>query len=345
MNSTNRIQISVLSYIYGFEIDYELHELYESYLAADKYLLHHFSEAFFGYIKARLDAESSCLIYDQMIKIGEREELSLASVRTIIQSSEAAFMSEHFKQIDRETLISLLSLHKLAISEFDLITAVSEWVDSEVERQGLTVDRESRRKAFEPIKGYILFTALRPGTIANCKEIAELLTEEEIGSLLLHQLNIEKRSKIGPETSRIPETYAYCSVFGDSVSELSHPFSRSVNLSVNRKVEIVTIHSTYSESATNLSLKILFSKGVELGLKIENSARNGKLSFVIDPPFDVQPNTSYTLQITGDGSTTNEDQLSKEQEFNYKEFVVCKLSTSPGDVFHFVQGLEFWASD
>ena len=150
------------------EIDFELSELYESYLAADKYLLHHFSEPFFEYIKGRLNAESSCLIYDQLIKIGEREEIPLPQVRTaVIEGGIKAFQSEHFMQIDQETLISLLSADELAVDEIDLLVAVSKWVDCEMQRQSLPANGENRRKMFERIKGYILFSTFLART--NCQ--------------------------------------------------------------------------------------------------------------------------------------------------------------------------------
>ena len=65
--------------------------------------------------------QNSCLIYEQLVKIGDREESVLAYVRgRIIENSQEAIESEHFTQINQETLISLLSLEKLSIDEIDL---------------------------------------------------------------------------------------------------------------------------------------------------------------------------------------------------------------------------------
>ena len=159
-------------------------------MAADKYLLHGFSEAFLGYIKGRLCTKNSCPIYEQLIKIGDPEESSLVYVRTwIIEDSKKVFKSSRFTEIDQETLISLLSLDKLSIAEFELFVAVSKWVDCEVRRQGLPLNDKNRRRVFQPIKGYILFSALAPEKFANCKRIVELVTPNEMGPLLLHLLN------------------------------------------------------------------------------------------------------------------------------------------------------------
>ena len=316
-------------------------------MAADKYLLHHFGEALFDYVKAKLNAETSCLIYDQLMKIGEREEISLADVRTmIIENSKATIESEHFTKIDQETLIGLLSLDELTVDEDELLAAVSKWVDCEVQRQGLPADSENLRKVFEPIKGYIVFTALTPEKIANCKKIAKILTWEEVGSLFLHLLNKENPWTIELKSPRnAGSSLNRYTVF---VSDLFDPearyrYLREVHLRVSRRVRILTIYSTYSEKVLGASLQILDSNGVDLGSKIERLAKDGKLCFSVNPPLDVQPNCSYTLKVTGDGQTTSADELSAQKNFNFKGFEF-DLDYS-GFIYpykaHCIRGLEF----
>ena len=323
-------------------IDYELTELYESYLAADKYLLHHFSKAFYDYIQGKLNAESGCLIYDQLIKIGQREEISLASVRTwIIEESEVTFQSNQFTQIDQETLISLLSLNQLRIDEVDLLAAVSKWVDCELQRRSLPVNRENRRRVFEPIKGYILFTALTPETFASCKEIAELLTFEERGSLALYLLAKDNPSMVELKTPRKAGS-STCSVFVVDTRYVGQfVYSEAPRLTVNRGVSIRTVFTTYSLRAQHLSLKILDSKGVDLGLKIESVVQDGRLCFSFNPPFVMKPNSEYTFEVIGDGKSTTEDHLSYQRQLSYKGSVVFVLNTSPYEN-HCIRGLEFY---
>ena len=196
-----------LRYIYGFKIDCKPSELHESYMATDKYLLNHYSEALFDFIRDKLNAENSCLIYEQLVKIGDREKSTLAYVRnTIMKTSDEVFESDHFTQISQEMLISLLSLEKLSIDEIDLFRAVSKWIDCEVRRRGLSVNRENRRLVFEPIKGYILFSDLTPEQIAYHKETVELLTEGELLQILLHLLNKKYPLDIELKTSRVAGT-------------------------------------------------------------------------------------------------------------------------------------------
>ena len=311
-------------------------------MAADKYLLHGFSKKFFGYITTKLNAESSCLIYDQLIKIGEREEISLASVRTvIIENSQTTFESDHFTQIDQETLISLLSLDELSIDEIDLMAAVSKWVDCEVQRQGLSVNRENRQKVFEPVKGYILFTGLTPEKFASSKEIAELLTFEERGSLALHLLFKDNLSAIERQTER-RVGYSFCSVFVNDTRHFAdyvyYVYEEEPTLSANRRVTVRTIYTTYSERAEHLRLKILDENLVSLGLKIESLVQDGRLCFSIKSPFVMEPNESYTLSFIGDGNLTSEDQQSKQLQLNYKDLAIFYISDAS---VHCIRGLEF----
>ena len=310
-------------------------------MAADKYLVHNFGEEFFEYIKGKLNAKSSCLIYDQLMKIGERPEIPLAEVRTlIIENSQETLDSEHFTQIDQETLISLLSLDELSVTEIDLLAAVSKWVDCEVQRQDLSMDSANRRRVFEPIKGYILFSDLKPDKIASCKGIIELFTLKECNSLLLHLLDKVNPFMVELKTARRAGASNPCSIFvSDSLPATGHPYSGNAFMTVNRSVSIRVIHTTYSGSMANLRIKILNPFNELLKVKTEVFMKDGRWSFSINPPFDAEKNVFWKLQITGDGNAGDEDQLSKEKDL-YKESIhFILIGTSANK--HFVRGLEF----
>ena len=326
-------------YIYGFPIDYKLCDLYESYMAADKYLMNHFGKAFFGYVKGKLDAKSSCLIYDQLVKIGEREEIRLADVRTaMIKNSRETIESEHFKEIDQETLISLLSLDKLNIDEADLLAAVSKWVDCEVKRQGLAVNRENRRKVFQPIKSYILYTALGPEKAAKCKGIAELLTLEEAGSLVLH-LNQGEPFVIKRKTTRSAGTGTH-SVFASYLfSAAGYSGSKMVYLIVNRRVSIRTVYLTYSQSAAYVSFQVYdHPTGANLNLTPKKSVKDGKLCLSLIPPLEVTANHQYQLSVTCNRTLALEDQFTNPITLTNGSI---SFSLSPSSSFSFVRGFDF----
>lgn len=88
-----------------------------------------------------------------------------------------------------------------------------------------------------------------------------------------------------------------------------------MNLSVNRRVSIRTVHTTYSGSATNLSLRIRDSKGVDLDLEMKSYLEVNKWSFSFEPPFIMEPGRVYTLLITGDEKLTKENLLRTWQTY------------------------------
>ena len=341
-------------YIYGLEINFELSDLYDSYLAAETYVIDGFEGALFEYIRTRLNlanpAANIFLIYDQLVKIDTAEEL-LAQARTIIERSKVTFASEHFTQIGQETLISLLSLEELNIDEFDLFMAVSKWVDCEVRRQDLPMNRQSRRQVFWPIQGYILFNALTPDQVARCQEIDELLSLDEIGSLLLHLLNPDGHPySLELRTTRragcITRSVSVRSTFSVHSTLLAsgYLYASEVQLHVNRSVYLKTIHTTYSSgNAANLTLAIFegFLPGYQPSFvrRVQASPVNGKCCFVFDPPFCLGPlyRRGYRLQVAGSGVMTEEDRLSKERVFNFEESVFFYLTPNS----HFIERIDF----
>ena len=268
-----------------------------------------------------------------------------------MQRSKKVFESEHFTEIDQETLISLLSLKRLSIAEFDLLVAVSKWVDCEVQRQGLPVTAENRRRVFEPIKGYILFAALSAEKFTSCKETVELIAPEEVGPLLLHLLNKEHYPlTIELKTSRKSEAITH-SVFVGSTSpfdEYDSDHEEDYNvidmyLTADRSVSIRTIHTTYSEHFKDLELEIYDPDHAQLDIEINRFVKDGKLSFSLDPPFEVKPNHSYNLEVNSDEWI---DEVS-EQNLNYEGLVnfVVKRESSDDSKCHCIRGLEFSFSD
>ena len=322
-------------------------------MAADKYLLNNFSEAFLDYIKSKLNAENSCLVYEQLLKTGNPEENSFARVRrTIIKNSKKVFESEHFTQIDQETLISLLSLDELSIAEFDLLAAVCKWVDCEVQRRALPVNGENRRRVFEPIKGYVLFSELSAEKFARCKEMVELIAPEEVGPLLLHLLNEEHHEEnqlpfeqktwrvAGASTCRV-----FVSSFSFSYDDYDNDHEEDYNvidmyLTADRGVSIRTIHTTYSERFDDdLHLVIYDLDRKQLNIDMYQFVKDGKLSFSLDPPFELQPDCSYRLVASSDEWI---DEVS-EENLDYKEQVHFTVERESANCFecHCIRGLEF----
>ena len=319
-------------------------------MAADKYLLHDFNAAFLGHIKNILNAKNSCLVYEQLIKIGNPEEIPFTHVKAMLmENSIQTFTSEHFTQIDQETLISLLSLKELSISEFDQLAAVCKWVDCEVRRQGLPVNVENRRRVFEPIKPYIRFSDLNGERFAGCKEMVELIPPKELTPLLLHLLNKANPLTIEQKTLRRAGTSTY-SVFVRKTDPFDYSYydydepenfnEVDMRLTADQSVSIRTIHTTFSQRFKDLKLTIYGLDRAPVKLEMKRFVKDGKLSFLLEPPFELMPKCSYRLVAS---SQDEIDEVTEENRLNYKDQVRFKVERESANCFecHCIRGLEF----
>lgn len=324
----NQFFLSPKRYIYGSPIDFVLSEIYPTYKAADRYLLHHFQEPFFASIKSKLDAKNSCLIYDQLMKIQSENQLMDHVRKFIVSNSKAAFNSEYFTQIDQQTLISLLSLDMLSISEINLLTAVANWVDCEVQRRGLPDTLANIRTVFEPIKGYIIFTDLKSEEIANCSEIARLLTEEEMSALVLHLSGNKKVPwTVERKTARTVGSHV-CKAKPArfSSTNLEGPFSNQTYLMSTRSVRIKTIYSGYSSAAVNPRIELVNTNDGSTISSFDSSLKDRKWQFTLNPPLLVEPNIKYKARATAAGSMCREDQVNDCPNLDHNQTTIFRLS-------------------
>ena len=107
-------------------------------MAADKYIVYHLCDSLLKCIEENLDPANFCLIYDQLIKIQKVKDVksTLNYVKNLIgQCGQEAFKNKYFTQIDQDTLIDLLKMENLDISEIDALKACAKWVDAEISRQ------------------------------------------------------------------------------------------------------------------------------------------------------------------------------------------------------------------
>lgn len=170
-------------------MDFELDDLCETIMAGDKYLVHNFTEAALKYVEDRLTVANCCLLYDQLLKLQFQPPVLRRIVRLIQEHSQEAFSSESFGRIDQPTLISILELPRLAVKEIDIVRFCSRWTDVQVEQLELPATRENKQEIFELAKYFVRFDRIPPAEIAKCKEIHNLLSDEEVRQLRTRQLD------------------------------------------------------------------------------------------------------------------------------------------------------------
>lgn len=182
--------ISDHRYLYGFEISEvanNLAHLGSTYMVADRYLVQHLKEGLIEHIKFRLHWTNCLMIYDQLLKL-PAEETALQQVRRFVQQqTELNFAIS--PNISQATLINLLSLEWLALSEIDVLKACDSWAEAEALRKGPTPNSKAKSTIRRSFKHLILFAELSIEDLTDFKNLKDFLTVEEVGHLFLHLSN------------------------------------------------------------------------------------------------------------------------------------------------------------
>ena len=147
---------------------------------------------------------------------------------------------------------------------------------------------------------------------------------------------------IEQKTSRSAGAKPFSVFVSSTLSASGYSGSRAVYLTVNRSVRIRALHLTYSENAPYQSFQVQkCSTGANLDLKTNCSVKDGKLRLSFTPPFDVEPNQSYRLDVTCSESLKSEDQHTSQQSLSYGSTTFSLHPLSTYSTYSFVRGLEF----
>ncbi|XP_037047780.1 BTB/POZ domain-containing protein 3-like [Bradysia coprophila] len=185
--------INMLKYIYTNVLkELDLSELFETFMAGDKYQVYNMNDTILSFIKNALNTSNCCIIYDQLMQFpSDYVCVPLDQVKTLIRyNSVLAFKNRHFVDISEATLVDLLSMDALTINEIDVLKSCALWVAEETERQNSQSNVTNKRKVFEPIKNLIRFSKITFDQLRKFNPIKDLLSNDELSSLLLYLLNI-----------------------------------------------------------------------------------------------------------------------------------------------------------
>lgn len=179
-------------YIYGHGIRIDLTELYSTWQAGDKYLVHRWDRSFFDYIKKSIRNTNICLVYDQLCRI-QRDNVLLDYVKELLKEGALTFFKEnYFLELNPEALIDILKIDCLNIAEIDIVIACFKSIERQIVKLDLQPTPENKQKLFEPLKPYIRFTDLLAYEVGKFDELKNLLTDQEIVSLFLHLFDKSK---------------------------------------------------------------------------------------------------------------------------------------------------------
>ena len=174
----------------------------------EKYMMPSLAEKFKEYLQKNMDPSNVFSILPVAQKY-EEKDLVEGCWKVIDEKTEEAVKSEVFATIERTLLEAVVLRHTLSIEEIDLFEAVDFWDTKKCERQNLKANGGAKRR----IIGDEIVKAVRSPTMTQ-KDLestvlaSDILTKEEIVSLIRH-LNSVSSSPAGfPETKR---AYRYTS--------------------------------------------------------------------------------------------------------------------------------------
>ena len=285
-------------------------------MSANKYLVSSLIEDLTDHITENCSKiPNVCVIYDQLLKLAISDSLTNDVKRRIATNFSAACASDSFKQIDEETLVSILKFNMLNIWELELLKACMRWTDSEVARRGLDANQANKRRIFEPIKHLIRFSDLSSDDLSSLSEIKSFLTMEEIGHIFFHahfqsepvqivctspRAPYKARTAKGVRSGRSPDVY-------NDVIELSF------FISVDRTVKLHSIKTFEVFNCSRLKVdlyvedELVFSCEKLVATQGEHFSNSYVIGIDLDIDFPVVLKTNARCELRFSFSLKDED--------------------------------------
>jgi hypothetical protein len=129
-------------------------------------------------------------------------------------NSDKFFHSEAFLQLRESTLGLILRRDCLSITELKLFNQILRWAEAECQRKNLDPEISANiRHVLENILPLIRFPTMKPHEFADGPAASGVLTDSEVGSILLHICSTTKKPVVFESEHRRwrnPEIYSEC---------------------------------------------------------------------------------------------------------------------------------------
>jgi hypothetical protein len=281
------------------------------YAAAEKYCVVQLKQKIIIIMNKVLNCENVLYFQDFLTFYPSTKDEDLAEIYRIIDNlTVAVFKSNNFLQIGRETLSLLLKRDSLNITEVELYKSVVKYVDTSLMKKKIEINSSSRRAEMGDLIYLIRFT------IMNEKEFLipakdKILNDEEIKEIFLflndktYQSGIVNKFKFYPrESSKFDAKYSIRLFNPDSVVSREMMNTIVTKLSLNKGLilhsieyqvkgdfEIIGTIEIIKENVSRHS-EILYKRAFKDLLSF-----NGFLTFKLDNPISLQPNTFYIIKL------------------------------------------------
>ena len=232
------------------------------------------------------------------------------------ENTEEAVTSDDFVTLERSLIESVVKRERLTVREVDLFKAVDRWATRESERQGITVDGESKRRIIgEDIVKAIRFPLMSEKEFVSVVFDSRILNFGEISELMKYYNDVELTSPLPfihtPRAGSIKLHQLICYRFsvykspggGASWSYLETP--DRIVLSVNKSVKLHGIQhfgregcqytvSTEVNDTTN-GFSLVNKTG---SYTSEKDEKHGYFGFTVcfDPPLQLHKGKRYEVR-------------------------------------------------
>jgi len=194
--------LELFRYMYSDEVILSGSNVMEVLYLAKKYVVPSLAAKCTEYLQDNLDPSNVFSILPSAQKY-EEKNLVDQCWKVIDKQTGDAVKSDGFATIERTLLEAVVVRDTLMIEEIELFNAIDLWATKECERQGLVADGASKRRILEePVIKGIRFPTMKLEEFASVVMDADILTKEEVFSIIKHLSSVSSSSVGFPETRR-----------------------------------------------------------------------------------------------------------------------------------------------
>ena len=194
--------LELFRYMYSDEVNLSGSNVMGVWYLAKKYMVPSLVDKCSEYLQKNLDPSNAFSILPSARKYEEKNLLDRCW-KMIDEQTEEAVKSDGFATIERSFLEEVIIRDTLRIEEIELFKAVDLWAAKECERQGFPVEGAVKRRILgEKIVKAIRFPIIEEKDFASVVLDSDMLTKEEIVSLIRHLNSISSSSEGFPEYRR-----------------------------------------------------------------------------------------------------------------------------------------------
>ena len=184
--------LELFRFLYSDEVTLSGGNVMQVIYLANKYMVPLLVEKCTEYLRDNLTAANvfSILPYAQKFQDKNLEERCWKVIEIF---TEEAVKSDNFVTAERSVVESLVKREVLSVTEVELFKAVDRWATEEGERQGLTLDGETKRRLLgeEIVKG-IRFPLMLLGEFVTVVDDTAILSRKETGDMMKCYSNVLK---------------------------------------------------------------------------------------------------------------------------------------------------------